>query len=71
MIIEVGVQYCHYDTPQRELKSYFFIAKIIVVPGRILGISPWVSIDTKPALFSQSEYCDNVQHSPSGVCFIV
>ena len=49
------------------LRAYFF-AIISVVPGKVLGISPCVSIALKPAFLSQSEYCDSVQHSPSGVC---
>ena len=39
-----------------------------MVPCRVLGISPCVSIALNPAFLSQSEYCESVQHSPSGVC---
>ena len=50
-----------------DRQGYFF-ASIRVVPGSVFGISPWLSIALNPAFFSQSEYCNNVQHSPSGVC---
>lgn len=48
-------------------KLRYFLAIIRVVPGSVLGMSPWVSMELKPAFFSQSEYCDSAQHSPSGV----
>jgi len=49
-------------------KTYpYFVAIIKVVPGRVFGTSSCISMELNPAFFSHSEYCDSVQHSPSGV----